>query len=512
MLAAGSSVAEQTPAPAAPRASAADAEPSETSLARQLYKRDVACPADDPAAPHLRGVLLEPGRELNPTADTLQPIVRDAQGGFGLATGTTMFSGGLWRAGTDILAARLDATLAPLWATVFGGPVSDTPVSMAATRDGGFAVISFTRSLWFSTLFRWLAKDEGAVLVSKYGADGRLEWVQHLTAGAQPGGLSIATLPEGGILVGGGALRENRFAGFLIRLTDAGEVQWARSVGPHHEDFVGRLEALPDGSVLASGSHRMERASPRDVWVARLAADASVAWARAYHGDSGGSVGLAFPLAGGGAIVIRSPDDVRGAPRSKVAVFAIESDGAVRWSRVLAFEERVTLSNFAEPVPGRLLLFGGSFASETVAGPIVVELDVAGEVVASRAIDVASMAARPGMRIFAGDEPVSVVRDHGDGFVVLGNVVAYPLDVAARLASGGSFGDLDPETRARVRLQVFLLRIGAGVPTGGCTRSVPVRASDQPLAARPLDLSLGPLPAGVLVPVPRANLGERSLR
>lgn len=500
--------ADEVPTPPAQAASDSSA-PAAGLMLEQFFKRTIECPVGEPSASRVKGVVLEPGHEMHPEPDTLQPIVRRPQGGFALAAGTTLFSGGLFKGGTDILVAGLDDDLAPRWGTAFGGPLTDMPVSIASTRDGGVAVVSYTRSLWFSALFRWVAKGDLAVLVSKYSADGQLQWVQHLSVGGDPGGLSIAAMPSGGIVVGGGATRDGRFPGFLVRFTDAGQEEWARQFGGDHENFIANLAVLPDGGLLASGSHRTARTSPRDVWVARLDARAGAVWARAYHSTVGGSAGVAFPLADGGAVVIRSPEYQRSNPVSRVALFAITPDGRVRWSRLLSFEERVTLSSFAEPSPGRFLLFGGTSASEDVAGPLVVELDTDGKLVDSRAIELGGIAARPGMAVLTADQPISVAPDSGGGFVLLGNLITVPLELLSGLKAPG---DMDAQTRARVRMQVFLLRLGAGVPTGPCTRAVQVQSSDQTLEEHSLELPAIDLPANSAVPVPRINLGVKSIR
>jgi len=478
-------------------------------MLEQFFKRAIECPIGEPSASRVKGVVFEPGHEMNPEPDTLQPIVRRPQGGVALAAGTTMYSGGLFRGGTDILVAGLDDDLVPRWGTVFGGPLTDMPVSITATRDGGVAALSFTRSLWFSTLFRWVGKSELAVLVSKYAADGRLEWVQHLATGGDPGGRSIVAMPAGGILIGGGAIRDGRLPGFLVRLSDAGQVQWARQVGRDYENVIIHLADLTDGGVLASGSYRTASTSPRDVWVARLDAQAGAVWARAYHSAIGGSAGLAFPLADGGAVVIRSPEYERSRQASRIALFAVAPDGQLRWSRVLSFEERVNLSNFAEPSPGRLLLFGGTYASKDVAGPLVVELDADGKLVDSRAIELAGVAARSGMAVLAGDRPVSVAPDSGGGLILLSNLIVAPVDLLPQLRKPA---DMDSQTRARVRMQVVLLRLGAGVPDGPCTRAVPAQSADQTVEEHAFELSTIDLPASAVVPVPRINLGVRSLR
>jgi hypothetical protein len=500
--------ASDVPAPPAQAASVITA-PASAPILEQLAKRTIECSVGVPSALPIKGVVFEPGHELNPEPDTLRALLRRPQGGYVLAAGTTLFSGGLFKGGTDILVAGLDDDLTPRWGTSFGGPLTDMPVSISNTRDGGVAVVSYTRSLWFSTFYRWVAKGDLAVLVSKYAADGRLQWVQHLSVGEDPGGLSIAVTPSGGIVVGGGATRDGHYPGFLVRFTDAGQVEFVRQLGRDHESFIASLAVLADGGLLASGSHRTAPTSPRSVWVAHLDAQGSAVWARSYRSTVGGSAGIAFPLSDGGAVVIRSPEYQRSGPVSRIALFAIAPDGRVRWSRVLNFNERVTLSNFAEPSPGRLLLFGGAAASESVAGPLVVELNADGDVVDSRAVELPEIAAGPAEAVRTADQPISVAPDGNGGFVVLGNLIVAPVDLLSRLKAPNG---MDAQTRARLRMQVFLLWLGADVPRGGCTRAVPAQSTLQSLEEQAIEFPATDLPANVVVPVQRIKLGVNSLQ
>ena len=480
--------------------------------ALKLNKRDMSCPGDERATGRLRGTLLEPGREINPAPDTLQSIVQGRDRSFVAVAGTTMLSGGLFRGGTDILVAGLDNDFAPRWATVFGGPATDFPVSIAPTADGGYVVISYTTSLWYATIWRWLAKGNQAGLLSKYGPDGALQWVQYLTPGEEPGGWSVIAPTGGGILVGGGAVRGARHAGFLLRLTDSGELQWAREIGSHHEDSIAHLEALRDGGVLVSGTFRSSKGAGYEAWAGKFGQDGKFDWARSYSSKVGGTTGIAFPVADGGAVIVRSPEHQRSPPRSRVVAIAIAADGAVRWARVFAFDERVTISNFAETASGEYLLFGGAMdGDDGAAGPMVLKLGSTGSVVSSRAVNLAQLVPADDLTTATGDEPVSVVRDHGPGFIIMSNLIRAPSDLLARLKSGGSTSNLSSEVRASIRGHVYFLRLEGDSPTGPCARDLKLASDELQVDVQAIDMPVRDLPSNLFTPVPGHNIGFKRL-
>jgi hypothetical protein len=106
------------------------------------------------------------------------------------------------------------------------------------------------------------------------------------------------------------------------------------------------------------------------------------------------------------------------------------------------------------------------------------------------------------------DQPISVAPDGTGGFVVLGNLIVAPVDLLSRLKAPNG---MDAQTRARLRMQVFLLWLGADVPRGDCTRAVPAQSTLQSIEEQAIELPATDLPANVVVPVPRVRFGVNSL-
>jgi hypothetical protein len=191
---------------------------------------------------------------------------------------------------------------------------------------------------------------------------------------------------------------------------------------------------------------------------------------------------------------------------------AIAADGAVRWARVFAFDERVTISNFAETASGEYLLFGGAMeAADGPAGPMVLKLGRSGDVVSSRAVTLSQLVPADGLTTLTRDEPVSVVRDHGPGFVIMSNLIRAPSDQIAHVKAGGSTSDLGSEARAATKAHVYFLRLEGDSPTGPCTRDVKVASGDLLVDVQAIDMPVRDLPSNLFTPVPGHNIGAKRL-
>lgn len=472
-------------------------------------KRDIVCaPSGSAEARPLGAVLEEPGLEtMDTNAVRLTSIVRTGAQGYAIAAATVAFSTGqLWKGGGDVLLAGLDKDFSPRWATVIGGPAPDIPSSVTVTSDGGFAVVAQTRSLFFSPM-RWLSAGPNAALLSKYSADGSLEWAQYYAPGADVGLNAVVAPATGGIVFGGAAWRDQRWAGFLIRLDNAGAQQWARAVGRDYENGIPWIEKAADGGLLLAGTRRVVRASKFEVWLAKIGDAGDVVWSKSYKLDDGDPPVFASATAAGGFIIVRASTISGSPPRSRVPVFAIDSKGDVLWAEQYEFDELVSISAVAESAAGHYLLFGGAYRDDQTAGPVTLEVDRAGRIVASTAVDLVRAASRPGRPTVTEHDPVSISREDGGGFVIMGNATSGPEEVLTKARGVRTRKDITDDMRTQLKMQLYFVRVGEDGQAGACSR--PVGASQRTLAVQgePLDLPMSEIPPEKTTFIPGSHLG-----
>ena len=470
-------------------------------------KRDFSCtpPGSDSSMP-LGAVLAEPGLETMDTAAVkLSSIVRAGAQGYVFTGATVAYSKGLWKGGGDVMLAGLDETFSPRWVTVIGGPALDIGTSVAATVDGGYAVVAQTRSLFYSPM-RWISTGPIAALLSKYAADGALQWAQYHTPGDEVGLNAVVAPASGGIVFGGAAWRDQRWAGFLIKVDNQGAHQWARVLGSDYENGVSWIEKAADGSLLLAGARRVVRASKFDVWLAKLLDSGEVAWARSYHLDDGSPPVFASATAAGGFIIVRATE-TSGPARSKVPVFAIDAQGEVLWAELYEFDERVKISSVAESSSGHYLLFGGGYRDDETTGPVTLEVDRSGKIVAGSAVNVTQSASTPSQATITENDPVSVVSQVSGGYVVMGSAISGPREVLAKARNVQTRSDFTDKLRSQLKFQIFFVRLGDSGQAGACSRPLQVSQRSLTVKGETLNLPSREIPPERTTFIPNGNLG-----
>lgn len=511
----------------APAAAAADAAPAAPAAMGRIstasgdigyYRTDLSCrpPGSNEARP-LGAVLSGPEAEgLYEEAAGLTSLVSLGAEGYALTVATRAFSTGLTRGGGDVLLVGLATDFTPRWATVYGGPAPDGPLSLSRTADGGLAVIGTTTSNYTSSLLRFLKPSPEAILVSRHARDGQLQWAQVHTPGELVIANPIVALADGGLVFGGTVWRDRRYAGFVQRLDDDGQRRWTRLLGPDFEVGVTWLVPTPDGGVFAGGPRqRVARPGVKapdlnfEIWLARLGGDGAVAWAKAYAVDSGHSKVLAAPLQNRpGWLVVRERRYDKGSDKSRLPVFEVDDAGQVRWSAEFELEGDSQVTALLPAAGDGHLLFGPASPKEGSNGVLAVELGPQGELRSATWVDVATALSTAERAAFMGSDPVAAVRD-GDGrYVLLGDFMTLPRALVAKAKPGSR---PPPDLREQLKSAVFLLRAGADGQVPGC--SLPLQVSRRPIGVRVenFELVASELPAAAVTDIPAGRLDLRRL-
>ena len=174
----------------------------------------------------------------------------------------------------EIFIAKYDAHGAIVWAKSEGGPGEDRSAAIAAAPDGGSIVTGFVGMVQDDAPGNMGAlplapAGEPALFVAKYDAKGDLVWRKSGDAAGPDQGTAVSTLADGNAFVVG------RFTGkitlgsgertatlesvadddlFIARYDADGGLAWATRAGGVGSDYGHAIAALPDGSVLLTGS------------------------------------------------------------------------------------------------------------------------------------------------------------------------------------------------------------------------------------------------------------------
>ena len=232
------------------------------------------------------------------------------------------------------------------WSVVLDSDGADRVVSIAATSDGGYAVLLSSdylgagevvlvklgaegAELWRAVVatadngVKVLALAEGASAVVTWradlanSADGVITITQYTGSGAAGNSFSVtgddallvrdaSRVSDGWILVGQKGLFSEDAHATVSRLDDSGAVVWSRNLGSAGRDEARAVAVSSDGSIFVTGTVVTENGKP-DMYLAKLKADGSLLWERAFgEDDEDSALGLASATGGGVIMVGRS--------------------------------------------------------------------------------------------------------------------------------------------------------------------------------------------------------------
>lgn len=227
------------------------------------------------------------------------------------------------------------AAIAPLpsgYVAAFNGDddatlvVLDTKGDVTASRTLPAQIVMFLTTTPDGEIFAGIGKhslspgERPYVRLTKLHQDLSLDWVRRVaTAEGEPIPLSRgAGAADGGILVPG-----EHHAGVVLTKVDArGSVEWSTRIDPSGEERINAATPTRDGGWVAVG------ATPRWMWIVRLAPDGKIEWQRAY-GPSAGFLESVAEAADGSIFVVGSR---QGLP----LLMKLDARGDVVWSKASA--------------------------------------------------------------------------------------------------------------------------------------------------------------------------------
>jgi hypothetical protein len=192
--------------------------------------------------------------------------------------------------GFDMWIVKVDGNGNKLWAHAFGGTVDDVAISVSATA-GGYVVAGYTNSNdgdvtgYHGPANSPLFYD---MLVLRLDENGNKLWARAYGGTFDEYGLAVISTTDGGFVIAGGASSKNGdVSGYqgnggaldiwVIKLDEAGNKQWGKTIGGSGDDYSFSIMAVPDGFIVGgltdgsdgdmagAGSH-----GDYDIWVTKL--------------------------------------------------------------------------------------------------------------------------------------------------------------------------------------------------------------------------------------------------
>lgn len=269
-------------------------------------------------------------------------------------------------AGSCIATAALLSAIPPdVWARGLGGPGRERATGVATDRGG--AVYAVGQIAGEATLGTSRVASSGPdALVTALDKNGQVAWAHAFGGPGSDEARAVANLTEGDLFVVGSFSGTVDFdpgpgrtelvsAGgtdvFVLRLTPAGGIVWARRLGGPQEDTGLDIAVNPKGVVVAgsfqgamdAGSSRLSSAGKADGFVARLDLTGAPQWAQRIGGpqgdealsvvlDASGETWVAGSFEEKAAIGKEGGAILESAGKSDGFLARLGADGSVLWS------------------------------------------------------------------------------------------------------------------------------------------------------------------------------------
>ncbi len=180
----------------------------------------------------------------------------------------------------DILLLKFDSVGTLEWARTAGGDSDEWAPSVQQTTDGGYIVAGHTRSSFSAGYFD--------TILLKYDSSGALEWARTAGGSSAEQADSVKQTNDGGYIVTG--YTESYGAGgkdvFVLKYDNAGTLEWARTVGGSTRDYGARVQQTADDGYIIAGDTDSYGAGNQDVFLLKFSDIGTLEWARTAGGSN----------------------------------------------------------------------------------------------------------------------------------------------------------------------------------------------------------------------------------
>ncbi|MDR2354344.1 MAG: T9SS C-terminal target domain-containing protein [Deltaproteobacteria bacterium] len=276
----------------------------------------------------------------------------------------------------DYWIIRLDIKGNILWEKTFGGTRIDSASAARETYDGGFIVVGDS---WSSDGDVKVNYGRNDIWVIKLDQLGNLQWEKSLGGSNDDFPNSIIITPDQGYLISGtsesndGDVKGNLGGrgAWLIKLSEQGNIQWAKTYGGTRGDYSNDMQPTSDGGYIfvghsySSDGDVTKNQGDSDVWIVKLDSQGKITWQKTYGGNDSDLAYSVQETMNGGYIVAgksKSKDgDVTGNHGNyDYWLVRVDSQGNLEWQKSFGGSEFDEVKTILMAFDGGFIVIGSS--------------------------------------------------------------------------------------------------------------------------------------------------------
>src|SRR6185436_2345009 len=258
---------------------------------------------------------------------------------------------GIHGVNADYWVVKTDSMRNIQWQKCLGGSLDDIASSVQQTMDGGYIVVGYTRSMDGDVIG---SHGQNDFWIVKLNIGGTIQWQKCLGGTDLDNAFSIQQTFDGGYIVAGetisndGDVNGNNgdFDFWIVKLDDAGTIQWQKCYGGTDYDRAFCIRQTSDGGYIIAGetfSNDVDvdgNHGNNDYWVLKIDSSSVVQWQKCIGGTNDEQANSIQETTDGGYIVtgstLSNDSDVYGKHGSwDCWMVKLNNSGNIQWQKCL---------------------------------------------------------------------------------------------------------------------------------------------------------------------------------
>lgn len=308
--------------------------------------------------------------------DQYSSIIQTSDGGF-LVNGNTRSNDGdvTGKHGLDDgWIIKLENQGSIEWGKCFGGEYSDFTTSIIQTSDGGFIALGWT----FSSTCDVCDSEGWIFKLDKYGktewedfyGGSRKDYFNEILQ-TDDGGYLVAggTWSNDGDATGNHGESDGR----IVKMIENREIEWQKCYGGSGQDYFSSISKTVDGGyIVGGGTSSIDgditgNHGSRDIWIIKLDEAGSVEWQRCYGGSGYDDFGSLIQTKEGGYLVAGSSDSNDGDVsvnhgNNDYWILKLDGKGRIEWQKCYGGSEGDGAEGVIQTPDGGYMILGGTYS------------------------------------------------------------------------------------------------------------------------------------------------------
>ncbi len=288
---------------------------------------------------------------VSTTEEQAYGVAQTTDGGFVIA-GYTYHNANHY----DGYIVKLNSLGAFQWGTAWGGSSHDSLFGITATSDGGFALTGITTSY---------GANGGDIWMMKFNSTGTFQWGRIIALdNYREAGNAIIQTYDGGYAIAGWVQRGTHTDIGVVKLDASGNLQWTQRIGGAGMENAYAIIQTQDSGFAVVGYTTSFGQGGRDVYLVKLDNAGNIQWTRTIGGSADDEGHALIQTSDGGLAIAGWTRSVGGAGAGQRAyVVKLDANGDLQWTQAIQVGALASAEGIVQNSDGTYVIAGYTSSS-----------------------------------------------------------------------------------------------------------------------------------------------------